>query len=33
MALQKALTSIQEQQTIIVQLQADVEALKTKVEL
>ena len=33
MALQKALTSNQEQQTIIVQLQADVEALKTKVEL
>jgi hypothetical protein len=30
MSLQKALTTIEEQQTIIVQLQADVEALKTK---
>ena len=31
MSLQKALTTIEEQQTIIVQLQADVAALKTKV--
>jgi hypothetical protein len=31
MSLQKALTTIEEQQTLIVQLQADVVALKTKV--